>query len=311
VTFKRFASPDDQLRDLYEKAKREDSEWLKQVLGDDDFGLLPQADPSPRKTDPQTEIEAETTDAKYFELGYDSDDIRQIKSSVLEIIIEQGIRRPRRGLPSSWLRDATNEARTRLGQGGSAKNRRLANDDNDDDYSATRRGAERRSDNSRSPAVSGNVRPSLKSRDLDDEDDYDFIDGANAADDDVMSQQIEKGNRRGPAQQPRGSETSRRSNEAKQEQRSSKSGGKTKSPVAESLSSDYSYASLGKEQGEAFSWSGAPPSEDEIEGSKEFLREERARRRAGVSRDNEYEVSCSQRGFLFRSVLSPQHRIPR
>lgn len=139
----RLSSADDDIKTLYKKAQLEDAEWLQRVLGERPVSnpapevvitsdandenrdsdevptdeISPTRSPAkPSKKSPTGEIEALSS------LGYSPADVAVMKESVLRIIIESSINRPRKGLPASWL-DDSNTPLTRDGQERSSSNR--------------------------------------------------------------------------------------------------------------------------------------------------------------------------------------------
>lgn len=103
------ASDEDEIRQLYEKAQKEDAEWLRRVFDGSVFPLPVTTGDAPAPptatiappTAPPAETEATTA---LFALGYSLADIADIKDSVLEVIVNKAVNRPRKGLPDSWLK---------------------------------------------------------------------------------------------------------------------------------------------------------------------------------------------------------------
>lgn len=125
---------DDQKKKLVEALKylrNNDEEWLRDVVGDSldeliadvDHSVLLEETPSlngPEKAsttheeiDEEPVIENDYNDNmdSLRSLGYDDDDIRQLKSQVVDIILDKQVRRPKKGLPISWLNMKRERAR--------------------------------------------------------------------------------------------------------------------------------------------------------------------------------------------------------
>ena len=153
----RLSSTDDDIKTLYKKAQLEDAEWLQRVLGErpvsiaasesevlttsdaDDDNSVSEKFPTdeirsmipPTKTSrksPTGEIEMLSS------LGYSPADIAVMKESVLRIIMESSINRPRKGLPTSWIDDSnkpltrSDQDRSSSGRDDVARNRKLTSD---------------------------------------------------------------------------------------------------------------------------------------------------------------------------------------
>jgi len=113
-------SDEEEIRRLYEKAQLEDAEWLRRVFEESAFPLPPNPAPADSaasdeapsaapvaatSTTTSTAAETETTTtAALVALGYSPADIAAIKESVLQVIVEKAVNRPRKGLPDSWLK---------------------------------------------------------------------------------------------------------------------------------------------------------------------------------------------------------------
>ena len=131
-----FSSDEDDLKVLYEKAQLEDAEWLRRVFDESPFPV-PLIDsnidteksrnqPSPQQQQSDDETSANVSDTidmkemqSLFALGYNPSDIDSIKESVLLVILDKAVNRPKKGLPQSWLKTSNID------------NRRLAEMDRD------------------------------------------------------------------------------------------------------------------------------------------------------------------------------------
>ena len=107
-----FYASDEDIKSLYEKAQVEDAEWFQRVLGDNAV-IIPQV--APGKVQEKSGVPAQTSSDKPTRavnsdemkslnfLGYSDDDITSMKKSIMLVIIESNVKRPRKGLPESWL----------------------------------------------------------------------------------------------------------------------------------------------------------------------------------------------------------------
>lgn len=132
----RLSSTDDDIKTLYKKAQLEDAEWLQRVLGErpvstaaSELVITSDADdenrvPEDVSADETRSISTTTTTTRksptveievLSALGYSPADIAVMKESVLSIIMESSINRPRKGLPTSWI-DDSNKPLTRADQ---------------------------------------------------------------------------------------------------------------------------------------------------------------------------------------------------
>lgn len=112
------------LRQLLERAQKEDAEWLRGVFGDklldkitsdsQEVVSMPFQEASTQETVATEFTEQEPEDSTLsraqklalMKLGYSVEDVQRIKRSVLDIIVERQVQRPRRGLPPPWLVDS-------------------------------------------------------------------------------------------------------------------------------------------------------------------------------------------------------------
>ena len=114
-----FSSDEDDLKVLYEKAQLEDAEWLRRVFDESTFPV-PLIDSKlvdeQKRNQPSTQQqksgdETDTIDTKemqsLFGLGYNPSDIDAIKESVLLVILDKAVNRPKKGLPQSWLKSSS------------------------------------------------------------------------------------------------------------------------------------------------------------------------------------------------------------
>ena len=112
-----YASDED-IKSLYEKAQIEDAEWFQRVLGDN-AGIAPDIVPKAGKVE-KIEVPVQSEEkavsklpwtaskdevSSLFSLGYSSDDITSMKKSIILVVLESNVKRPRKGLPESWLED--------------------------------------------------------------------------------------------------------------------------------------------------------------------------------------------------------------
>ena len=122
----RLYSTADEIKSLYERAQIEDAEWLQRVLGERPT-ILSTSDLDSKSQASKGDIsdvtignaisneaivnlsEATSTPGDNSEsqalaaLGYTPEDIATMKLSVIKIVLESRINRPRRGLPESWI----------------------------------------------------------------------------------------------------------------------------------------------------------------------------------------------------------------
>ena len=120
----RLSSSDDDIRALYEKAQIEDAEWLQRVLGTapvtsdvedlNDGNRINSAKSNGEKgwvanSPPQLPTESldVVTSEALFLLGYSVSDISSMKETVISVILESSVKRPRKGLPQSWMKIVT------------------------------------------------------------------------------------------------------------------------------------------------------------------------------------------------------------
>ena len=130
----RLSSSDDDIRALYKKAQIEDAEWLQRVLGTapvtsdvkdlNDGNRLNSAKLNGEKgwvanSPPQLPTESldVVTSEALFLLGYSVTDISSMKETVISVILESSVKRPRRGLPQSWMKTATVQENSVTGNG--------------------------------------------------------------------------------------------------------------------------------------------------------------------------------------------------
>lgn len=122
----RLYSTADEIKSLYEKAQIEDAEWLQRVLGErptilstsdlDSKSQVSEDNLSDAIIGDSTSIEAiavlsnatstggdNSESQALAALGYTPEDIAVMKLSVIKIVLESRINRPRRGLPDSWI----------------------------------------------------------------------------------------------------------------------------------------------------------------------------------------------------------------
>jgi hypothetical protein len=132
----RLSSTDDDIKTLYQKAQLEDAEWLQRVLGErpvsttsSEVVITSDVDDENRiseevstdeirltSTPTKTTRKSQTDEIEMLSsLGYSPADVAVMKESVLRIIIESSINRPRKGLPTSWI-DDSNKPLTRVDQ---------------------------------------------------------------------------------------------------------------------------------------------------------------------------------------------------
>jgi hypothetical protein len=113
------SSSDDELKNLYEKAQLEDAEWLERVFGVstnssqgvtvdkidniDNLDTVKDSVSAVQQLSSKVSRESINTD-KLSELLYSTADIAAIKDSVLRVILEKSVSRPRKGLPPSWVK---------------------------------------------------------------------------------------------------------------------------------------------------------------------------------------------------------------
>lgn len=119
----RLSSSEDDIKALYEKAQIEDAEWLQRVLGTTPL-LSPALDLNDgnrlnsaksnigegRLTNPPQQLTTAPLDSVKSEalslLGYSVPDISSMKDTVISVILESSVKRPRKGLPQSWMKIA-------------------------------------------------------------------------------------------------------------------------------------------------------------------------------------------------------------
>jgi hypothetical protein len=139
----RLSSTDDDIKTLYKKAQLEDAEWLQRVLGERPVSTTSSEVVIASDVDDETRVSEDvstdeirltsnptktTTKSQTGEiemlssLGYSPADIAVMKESVLRVIMESSINRPRKGLPTSWI-DDSNKPFTRVEQDRSSSGR--------------------------------------------------------------------------------------------------------------------------------------------------------------------------------------------
>eukprot|EP01041_Mallomonas_annulata_P010498 gene10498-21897_t len=122
-------STDETLKQALIEAQQKDYEWLKSVFGEDGIAKLT-ADLStkdlsstptikerkyPQTTnktiasnkidqDPDRGSRSVEDESAFLSLGYSRDEIFSIRQSVRKVILDRGVKRPRRGLPEEWLK---------------------------------------------------------------------------------------------------------------------------------------------------------------------------------------------------------------
>lgn len=106
-------SDEDEIKALYAKAQQEDAEWLRRVFDENTFPLpVTKAGNGNSRIPPEDIVSADTIDTKemkqLFALGYSPMDVENIKESVLTVIIDKAVNRPKKGLPESWLKSNAN-----------------------------------------------------------------------------------------------------------------------------------------------------------------------------------------------------------
>lgn len=141
---------DDDIQSLYEKAQIEDAEWFERVLGGKVAAVSNVAERSKSvdesdKTAPKSETPIITSkrdestsrqnqnqqnnrpsdDSKeLLSLGYSVADIVSMKESVIQVILESSVKRPRKGLPSSWIEPSRGaERKSNFGTTGDTRER--------------------------------------------------------------------------------------------------------------------------------------------------------------------------------------------
>lgn len=107
-----FYASDEDIKSLYEKAQVEDAEWFQRVLGDNAV-IIPEVVPG--KVDEKSGVPVQAPTDKLSRainrdeikslnsLGYSNDDITSMKKSIILVVLESNVKRPRKGLPESWL----------------------------------------------------------------------------------------------------------------------------------------------------------------------------------------------------------------
>ena len=117
------SSTNDDIKVLYDKAKIDDAEWLARVLGGEESLLISESSSSvdnnfstdddkviqsPKNvfsTGTMSNVPLSPEEMNQFmQLGYSTDEIAMIKDTVLPLILQKEVRRPRKGFPDGWLK---------------------------------------------------------------------------------------------------------------------------------------------------------------------------------------------------------------
>ena len=105
---------DNSMKELVQKARQEDGEWLDRVVGsslvdamiaEDNRGIETETATATASTTNADEAanKMKTNDAILFALGYSTQEVKILKDSIVDVIISRKVKRPSGSIPQAWL----------------------------------------------------------------------------------------------------------------------------------------------------------------------------------------------------------------